>query len=241
MSLRRGPDHKICRPPNTRLQVAGESDSAHSRSSEAGYTLVALLALMTLLALFATAAAPSIRQQAQREREKETIFRGEQIADAIRDYYIYRSTTGRGPGEQSLPTSIEDLQEGIPVLGGSKKRQIYRASAARDALSSSGEWRVVRPRSQNLVDFQRAVMVYAGNLLPQPQRPQMVELQRFAAPPPINIPGIEPNAPARGEVDSSADSSGPFVGVSSRSQSNSVLHYYGIDRHDQWIFTPLFR
>ena len=59
-------------------------------SPEAGYTLVALLALMTLLALFATAAAPSIRQQAQREREKETIFRGEQVADAIRDYYLYR-------------------------------------------------------------------------------------------------------------------------------------------------------
>jgi hypothetical protein len=36
-------------------------------------------------------------------------------------------------------------------------------------------------------------------------------------------------------------SSGPFVGVASRSRKDSVLTYYGIERHDQWIFTPLFR
>jgi hypothetical protein len=57
----------------------------------------------------------------------------------------------------------------------------------------------------------------------------------------INAVETESDQPARGEVDSGADSSGPFVGVSSRSQNNSVLYYYGIDRQDQWIFTPLFR
>jgi type II secretory pathway pseudopilin PulG len=240
MSPRRGRHHKICRLVITRRQVADRRDSARSRSSEAGYTLVALLALMTLLALFATAAAPSIRQQAQREREKETIFRGEQVAEALRDYYLYRLTTGQGAGDQSLPTSIDQLLEGIPVRGGSKKRQILRASAARDALSSSGEWRLVRPRSQDLIDFQRSVMLYAGNFLPPPQG-QMAQLQQFAAPPLINVLETESVRSAPSEVDSSADSSGPFVGVSSRSQNNSVLHYYGIDRHDQWIFTPLFR
>lgn len=240
MSLRREPHHKICCLLLARWQVAERRDSPRSGSSEAGYTLVALLALMTLLALFATAAAPSIRQQAQREREKETIFRGEQVADALRDYYLHRLKTGRGVGDQSLPTSIDQLLEGIPVLGGSKKRQILRASAARDSLSTSGEWRLVRPRSQDLIDFQRAVMVYAGNFLPQPPG-QMAQLQQFAAPPLINVVGTDSDRPTRSEGDLSADSSGPFVGVSSRSQNNSVLHYYGIDRHDQWIFTPLFR
>jgi type II secretory pathway pseudopilin PulG len=241
MSLRRGPHHKICRLLVTRWQVADRRDPARSRPSETGYTLVALLALMTLLALFATAAAPSIRQQAQREREKETIFRGEQVAEALRDYYVYRATSGRGAGDQSLPTSIDDLLEGIPVRGGSKKRQILRASASRDSLSTSGEWRLVRPRSQNLIDFQRSVMVYAGNFLPQPQHQQMIELQRFAAPQLTNVLESGSEQPARSGEDLSADSTGPFVGVSSRSQNNSVLHYYGIDRHDLWIFTPLFR
>jgi hypothetical protein len=40
---------------------------------------------------------------------------------------------------------------------------------------------------------------------------------------------------------SSDDSSGPFVGVASRSKRSSVLTFYGIESHDQWIFTPLFR
>ncbi len=240
MSLRR-PHHKICCLLIARWHVAERRDSTRSRSSEGGYALVALLALMTLLALFATAAAPSIRQQAQREREKETIFRGEQVADALRDYYLHRSTTGRGVGDQSLPTSIDQLLEGIPVPGGSKKRQILRASAARDSLSTPGEWRLVRPRSQELIDFQRSVMVYAGDFLPQPQQQQMAQLQQFAAPQLINVVGTDSDRPTRSEGDVSADSSGPFVGVTSRSQHNSVLHYYGIDRHDQWIFTPLFR
>lgn len=151
MSLSQRPHHKICRLRIARRQGTERRDPALSRSPEAGYTLVALLALMTLLALFATAAAPSIRQQAQREREKETIFRGEQVAEALRDYYIYRSTTSRLPGEQSLPTSIDDLLEGVPVPGGSKKRQILRASAARDSLSTSGEWRLVRPDRKSVV------------------------------------------------------------------------------------------
>ena len=240
MSHRPRPHHKICGLLIARRQVAEGGDFPVSRSSEAGYTLVALLALMTLMALFATAAAPSIRQQAQREREKESIFRGEQVADALRDYYIYRTPT-RGPGDQSLPTSIDDLLEGVALPGGSKKRQILRASAARDPLSTSGEWRLIRPRSQNLIDFQRSVMLYAGNFLPQPSVPQIAQLQQFAAPQLVNVLATDPDQPARSEGDSSADSSGPFVGVSSRSSNNSVLHYYGIERHDLWIFTPLFR
>jgi len=241
MSLRRGPHHKICRLLIASPKVADGPDAPRSRSSEAGYTLVALLALMTLLALFATAAAPSIRQQAQREREKETIFRGEQVADALREYYLQRSSPVRGGGIQSLPTSIDQLLEGIPVRGGTKKRQILRASAARDPLSTSGEWRLVRPRSQDLIDFQRSVMVYAGNFLPPPQPPQMAQLQQDAAPQLVNVLGGESDPPRRSGGNLSEDSSGPFVGVSSRSQNTSVVHYYGIDRHDQWIFTPLFR
>ncbi len=210
-------------------------------SAEAGYTLVALLAIMTLLALFALAAAPSISQQAQREREKEAIYRGEQVADAIRDYYLNRTTTLQVIGDQALPTSIEQLLEGIPVPGGSKKRQILRESASRDPLSSSGEWRFVLPRSQELLDFQRSVMIYAGNVLPSPQNPQLMQLQQFAAPPITSIvdPGTSETAP--GGERSGLDSSGPFVGVASRSRNSSVLYYYGIDRHDRWIFTPLFR
>lgn len=211
------------------------------RSSEAGYTLVALLALMTLLALFAMAAAPSIQQQAQREREKEAIFRGEQMAEAIRTYYAYRVNNGGGVGDPSLPTSVEQLLDGIPIPGGAKKRQIVRASAARDPLTTSGEWRSIRPRAQELIEFQRLVIVYAGNVLPPPRDAQIAQLQQFAAPQITSVLNTGSTGTAPGGEDSSADASGPFVGVASRSKNSSVLYYYGIDRHDQWIFTPLFR
>jgi type II secretory pathway pseudopilin PulG len=241
MNLSNGPYHKMCCLPSHREGALERHHSAPARPSEAGYTLVALLALMTILALFAAAAAPSIRQQSQREREKEAIFRGEQVADAIRDYYIYRVNTTGAPGDQSLPTAVDQLLEGIPVPGGSKKRQILRPSAARDPLSESREWRLIQPRSQDLIDFQRSVILYAGNFLPTPRNPQILQLQQFAAPPITVVSDATDSPRPPGSASSSDNSSGPFVGVASRNTNNSVLYYYGVDRHDLWIFTPLFR
>src|SRR6476620_917012 len=93
---------------------------------ERGYALVSLILVMSLLALFALGAAENVRQQGQRERDKEAIFRGEQVADAIRSYYQYRG----GNGVNSLPNTIDDLLQGIPR--GTKKLQILRTEAARD-------------------------------------------------------------------------------------------------------------
>jgi len=241
MNLSEWRHHNIYGVCETLNESANSSLSVARRCSEAGYTLVALLALMTLLALFALAAAPNLRQQALREREKEAIFRGEQVADAIRDYYLYKAGIGGGAGEQALPTSMDQLLEGIPIPGGSKKRQVLRASAARDPLSTTGEWRTVRPRSQELIEFQRAVIVYAGSILPPKTNGQISQLQQFAVPQLTSVLDTGSSRTAPGGEDTSADSSGPFVGVTSRSRSNSILFYYGIDRHDQWIFTPLFR
>ena len=240
MNLRRRPHHNICRMPQPPL-VASKPALAGHRPSEGGYALVALLALMTLLALFAMAAAPNLQQQTMREREKEAIFRGEQVADAIRDYYLYRAATSGGAGEQALPNSIDQLLEGIPIPGGSRKRQVLRVSASRDPLSQTGEWRTVRPRASELVEFQRAVMLYAGNVLPRPTNTQLAQLQQLAVPEIISVVDSGSSKTAPGGEDSSADSSGPFVAVSSRSRNSAILYYYGIDRHDQWIFTPLFR
>ncbi len=241
MSLSTKPHHKICGSASLRPGTASSTDPTLERLSEAGYTLVALLAVMTLLALFAMAAAPSIRQQAQREHEKEAIFRGEEIADAIRSYYLNRVTTRGTLGDQALPSSMDQLLEGIPIPGGAKNRQILRASAARDPLSASGEWRFIHPRSQALIDFERSVMVYSGNLLPSPKNPQILQLQQFAAPQIVSVMNIDGSKTSSGESDSSDDSSGPFVGVASRSKNDAVLYYYGIDHHNEWIFTPLFR
>jgi type II secretory pathway pseudopilin PulG len=240
MNLKRGAYHNIYGMSLAKVTGQNLHGRGGEQSSEAGYSLVAMLALMTLLAMIALSAAPSLHQQALREREKESIFRGEQVADAIRDYYLARANKGGGVGEQSLPTSIDQLLEGVPIPGGSKKRQVLRLSATRDPLSSTGEWRTVRPRAPELVEFHRALLVYANNVLPRPND-QMAQLQQFAVPPIGNVVNIGSGGSAPEGEHSGTDSSGPFVGVTSRSRRNSILYYYGIDRHDQWIFTPLFK
>jgi hypothetical protein len=132
---------------------------------------------------------------------------------------------------------MEQLLEGIPR--GTKKLQILRSEAARDPLSSSGDWRLVGPTSPEIGKFVRSVTVYSGGVPPAPRRD-------FAAlagliPQMTNILDTDSTDTAPGGEDTSADSSGPFLGVASRSQRNSVITYYGIERHDEWIFTPLFR
>jgi hypothetical protein len=94
---------------------------------------------MTVLATFAMAIAPSAQQQALREKEKEAIFRGEEVADAIRMYYRYRSGVLQQRGDAALPSSMDQLLQGIPIPGGSKNLQILRPSAARDPLTIEGE------------------------------------------------------------------------------------------------------
>lgn len=194
-------------------------------AGESGYTLFGLMALMTLLALLATAAAPSIKQQALREREQEAIFRGEEVAEAIRLYFRY---TGR------LPTSMDQLLEGVPR--GTKKIQILRPAAAIDPLTNE-EWRLIRPRTQTMIQFQRAVMLYAeGRLPPTTRDPQLFARYGMQV---TNIVDTGSTPTTTSIEDESGI--GEFIGVASRNRDESVITYYGIEHHDQWVFTPLFR
>src|SRR6185295_11226161 len=69
-------------------------------SDDGGYILAVLLVAMAIAAVWMTASLPAWRQQAQRERELELRFRGEQYARAIALYFIKNGT---------LPTDIDTL------------------------------------------------------------------------------------------------------------------------------------
>src|SRR6185437_2687097 len=114
-------------------------------------------------------------------------------------------------GDQALPTSMDQLVQGVPVTGGSKSRQILRASAARDPLSLEGEWRLIHPRSDELIDFQQAVMAYVGSTVPQPRDPQMIQLQQVAVPQMVNLLNTGTKSRSSSSSAGSDDSSGPFV------------------------------
>jgi type II secretory pathway pseudopilin PulG len=196
---------------------------------ERGYTLVALIAVCTILALALTAAAPRLQQQAQREREKESIARGEEVAEAI---FLYGRAMGR------LPNNMDELVKGITPPGSIKTIQILRHEAATDPLSSSGEWKLVHANDRAFIEFQADLAKYNGGVLPQ----QFI--YKGFTPPQAAVTGLvdlkQEEEPPGGE-DTEANASGPFIGVVSRSRHKSVLAYYGIERHDRWIFTPAYR
>jgi type II secretory pathway pseudopilin PulG len=199
------------------------------RRTEQGYALVALLAVMSIMALVLVTAAPSIRHQTQRALEEEAIWRGEQVVEAIRLFVQKR---------QRLPTSMDELLEGIPQ--GTKRIQVLRPVAAHDPLSSTGEWRLIRRTDAAFLDFQRAVFAYAGRAVNTSDRTFLQYAGQPAQITNILDLGSEGAQPAQSE-DDSANSSGPFIGVASRSRRDSIITYYGIERHDKWIFTPYFR
>jgi hypothetical protein len=98
---------------------------------------------------------------------------------------------------------------------------------------------VDRPDIAGCRGFVKSLTVYSGGTPPTPRG----DMARLASviPQMANVLDTESTSTAPGGEDDSANSSGPFLGVASRSQRNSVMTYYGIDRHDAWIFTPLFR
>jgi type II secretory pathway pseudopilin PulG len=84
-----------------------------------GYAMVALIVAMSIMAIMMSVALPTWHQMAQREKEAELVFRGQQYARAIG---LFQKKSGPGV----LPPSIDALVEGHylrkkykdPITGG---------------------------------------------------------------------------------------------------------------------------
>jgi type II secretory pathway pseudopilin PulG len=89
------------------MELAGQATvprvprAAGKRLDDDGFVMVVLLVSMAVTAVWMAAALPAWRQQAQREKEAELVFRGEAIARAV---YLYRQENG-----QTLPPNIDTL------------------------------------------------------------------------------------------------------------------------------------
>lgn len=204
---------------------------------QSGYSLVALMAMMTLLAITMMAVAPSIYQQVQREKELESIRRGEEVAEAIRQYVNHYNGA-------KFPSSMDDLLEGIPY--GTKKRQILRESAAIDPLSEDGKWRLVGVESKTMVNFARRVQNYNNGALPTSENVHQSVINRLGRI--ITNTDTDSEDDIKESADETDEDDGevrtdntPFIGVVSQSKNKSFIAYYGIENHSKWVFTPLFR
>lgn len=194
-------------------------------------TLIAVMAVMSIFAFALLAVAPAVQQEVQREKELESIRRGEEIAEAIKEYVdFYRGA--------KLPESIDDLLEGLPQ--GTKKRMILRATAATDPLSEDGKWMLVQAKPETIARIAARVQTFNNGILPASGSPFIDRYGRLA----VNVLNTETedSISAPEENDSGYSSSDtPFIGVVSQSKSRSVLAYYGVENHSKWVFTPLFR
>ena len=92
---------------------------------EAGFTLVMLMFIVAVMAIAMGAAVQAVSFQAQREKEAELVFRGEQYVEAIR---IFKARFGR------FPVTLKEMWEAKPRV----IRQRWR-----DPMTGSEEWGII--------------------------------------------------------------------------------------------------
>lgn len=195
-------------------------------------TLLAVMAVMTVFAIGLLAVAPTVQQEIQREKELEAIRRGEEVAEAIRQYVQHY-------GGSRLPNSMDDLLEGLPY--GTKKRQILRASAAVDPLSEDGRWRLIEANIDGIGNFARRVQDYNGGQLP-PNPGQVFDRYAMVVVNSLNTDtGDDTDIDDDDEIFDVVTENTPFIGVASQYRGKSVISYYGVENPAKWVFTPLFR
>ncbi|REJ77421.1 MAG: hypothetical protein DWQ47_13650 [Acidobacteria bacterium] len=211
--------------------MTGINATLRKTVGERGMSLMTVMAVMTLVAIALLAAAPTVMNAVQREKELESIRRGEEVADAIREYVNFHQG-------QKLPDSIDELLEGLPQ--GTKRRMILRPAAAVDPLSEDGQWRLISPTSRAFLNFGQRVQRFNSGLLPATPNQY---LNRYAVPL-ASAQGLGDNDDLKAVDESEYEvstSNTPFIGVASQSKDTSVVTYYGIENHSKWIFTPMFR
>ena len=133
------------------------------RCADSGYALIMALFLIVATIVSSQVVLRNLITLRRRERESETIWRGQQYARAIRLYY---HKTGK------YPQSLDDLQKGMPEL------HFLRACAYKDPINTTdGSWRFIYVNSAGAiigsVRFanlqQMALIDLNGGTLPGPQ------------------------------------------------------------------------
>ncbi len=181
-----------------------------ARSSESGFTLVALAIAVTILTVLLAVSLPAWKQITQREKEEELIFRGWQYVEAIR---VFQQRQGR------LPTRLDELIKVKPR----SIRQLWK-----DPMTDSGEWGLIfqgtgssRLRGQDLTGGTGPGGLGGfGNGTGNDGRDDQEDGKNGAT---------GPNG-QRVTV-------GPIVGVHSLSTDSSIKVLFGQEEYDQWQFT----
>ena len=223
-----------------------------SRRREAGYALMVVLFFTALMILAASVAVPRLLTQGRREKEEETIWRGEQYVRGIR---LYFRKVGR------FPKSLEDLNKGQNNLHFLRKP--YKDVMNRE----DGSWRMiyVGPTGQLIGSVTRLT---TGNnpLVAQSNQPGPGKStpNPLPQPPPPPVPNAPPDAPDGGSSPNDPSLAGQqgvpqpptapnkaiegastvqgqvfggnLIGVGSKVNRKSLKFYKGYGKYNEWEF-----
>ena len=122
------------------------SSGPDSRVPNRGYALLLVMMVVTLLLVSLTAALPSVYMEAQREREEELIFRGNEYVRAIGFYHARFAR---------YPASVDELVKktnGVRFL-----RRAYK-----DPMSKNGKWRFIHVNNAGMPIDSKSMKMQAG-------------------------------------------------------------------------------
>ncbi|BCS53669.1 type II secretion system protein [Geobacter sp. SVR] len=84
------------------------------RLNEKGFTFIVAIFMVTIMGILSVSTGKSWMLVMKREREKELLFRGSQIKEAIENWYNPKYIPGGGPGSKTV-TALTDLRD---LMGG---------------------------------------------------------------------------------------------------------------------------
>ena len=173
---------------------------------ERGYSLVALLATVTIMMVMMAAAVPAWKYVVKNDREQELIFRGGQIADAIR-----RFQTKNG---NALPPSLDALVKGK-----------FLRRAYKDPMTKDGKWRML-PQGEALGGGAQGTRPPGTPGAPSPLPAQPPGGRTLG---PGGLAGALAASPSGGAL-------GPFVGVASLSKDKGLRLFNNRQSYNEWWF-----
>lgn len=176
-------------------------------AGDRGYAMAALLVSIGVLAILMSVALPVWRHEAQREKEAELVFRGEQYARAV---MLYQRKMGPG----AVPPSVDVLVQ-----------QKFLRKKYKDPMVADGEFQIIPAGGLAAQPGQPGL---SGGT---PQR-----VGGRSAAPGSQLPGGRPSFGAQAPGQSAGFTGGGVIGVVSKSKEQSIRIYRGASYYNQWRF-----
>lgn len=183
--------------------------------------MAALLVAIAVLSVVMLVALPTWRHQAQREKEAELIFRGQQYARAIRLYQ--RKVAGTFPPSLDVLVEQKFIRKKYkdPITGDDFTPVYASAQAGGQSGQEGGPPAGFGPAGEQPGAPRTSAPTGPGGVGTSPRPGGQTSTSPFGQ----STPGGAPGPGSTG-----------IVGVTSSSTAQSIRLYNGRNRYDQWIF-----